>query len=190
MITVIVAGLLAFAAQGEADGKPKTPEEQYQALFNEYEAAYRAYVEANYKAKTEEDLAKLDAHPGRNPRGFAAGFMTLARKYPGSSAAEDALVWVASHVIYGTETEEAKRILIRDHIRSAKLAPIFALQWWGCGSEATERLLRESLARSALTARSGRTPAIGWPVTSPNRPSGHARRGVRALMRRPTDRAR
>jgi hypothetical protein len=148
MPTTILIGCFVFAALEASEDRPKTPREQYQALQQEYDAAFRAFVKANEEAKTEADLAKIGALPGGDPRSFAGGFMALAKKYPGTEAAEDALVWVASHVVFGPETEEAKRLLIRDHIRSTKLGPVFAFQRFTCGSAATERLLREAMSKN------------------------------------------
>ncbi len=140
-------GLLVFAAI-EGTDRPQTPGEQYQALQREQDAAFQAFVKANREAKTEADQAKVDALPGRNPRLYGVRFLALAQKYPGTEAAEDALVWVGSHVMFGPETEAAKRLLIRDHIRGAKLAPVFAFQRLTCGSAATERLLREAIVKN------------------------------------------
>jgi thiol-disulfide isomerase/thioredoxin len=132
----------------ECGHQPLSPDGQFQVLREEYESAFQAFIKADAEAKTKEEKAAVDTHPGRSPQCFSDRFMDLARAHPVSTAAEDALVWVASHVMFGRETEEAKRLLIRDHIRSPKLAPVFAFQYWSCGSEATERLLREALARN------------------------------------------
>ena len=149
MPSPLLMGLLIFAAF-EGPDQPGTPGAQYRALQREHDAAFQAFVKANREAKTEADQAKVDALdlPGRNPRLFGVRFLALAKKYPGTEAAEDALVWVGSHVMFGPETEEAKRLLIRDHIRSAKLAPVFAFQRFTCGSAATERLLREAMVKN------------------------------------------
>lgn len=130
------------------DRSASTPDERYRSLFQAWDADWQGFLKASREARTEEDWEAVNNHPGRRPSDHAAGFMALAREYPGTAAAEDSLVWVASHVMFGRETEEAKRLLIRDHIRSAQLAPVFAFQYWTCGSEATERLLRETLTRN------------------------------------------
>jgi hypothetical protein len=148
MLSAIATGFLIVTLVPGAGDEPKTPQEQFQALKRGYDTVFQAFVQANADAKTDAEIAKVNAHPGRNARGFAGGFMALATKYPRTEAAEDALVWVGSHVMFGPETEEAKRLLIRDHIRSAKLAPVFEFQRITCGSKATERLLREAMARN------------------------------------------
>ena len=39
--------------------------------------------------------------------------MDLARKHPGTTAAEDSLLWVCTHIYFHQNAEEAKRVLIR-----------------------------------------------------------------------------
>jgi thiol-disulfide isomerase/thioredoxin len=148
MPTTILIGCFVFAGLEASENSATAPREQYQALQREYNAAFQAFVKANEEAKTDADFAKIGALPGGNPKSFTGGFIALAKKYPGTEAAEDALVWVASHVLIGAETEEAKRLLIRDHIRSTKLGPVFAFQRNTCGSAATERLLREAMTKN------------------------------------------
>jgi hypothetical protein len=131
------------------------PDEEYRILARRYEESYEAFVTANREVKTKADQDAVDAHPGRNPRGFAGGFMRLARDHPGSKSAENALIWVASHVLYGSETEEAKRLLARDHIASAKLDRVFGSQWATPGSVATGLFLRRAFAESPHRAVRG-----------------------------------
>jgi alkyl hydroperoxide reductase subunit AhpC len=142
MLSTIGIGLLVVGLIPGAEDGSKTPEQQFQALKHDYDAAFQAFVKAQTDPEAAPDVL---VRAGKNPRSFAGGFMALAKKHPGTQAAEDALVWVTSHVIFGPETEEAKRLLTQDHIRSSKLAPIFAFQWITCGSKATERLLREAM---------------------------------------------
>jgi thiol-disulfide isomerase/thioredoxin len=127
---------------------PLTPDEHYQALSRKWEFDWQAFCKANDTAKSDQEIAALHKLPGCNPFLYVPDFMSLAREHPGSSAAEASLIWVASHAAFGRETEEAKKILSRDHIRSARLAPVFAFQILSIGSEETEPLLRKALAES------------------------------------------
>ena len=143
--------ILLVAVVAQSDGKAVDtpgPSQQYEALARRYEEAFQDFKRACLEARTEEDDRAASDHLGRKPQSFANDFMSLARTYPGSAAAEDALVWVASHVCYGSETEEAKRVLTRDHIASVKLGKVFAFQWNGPGSRATEELLRRAYTES------------------------------------------
>ena len=149
MRAVILAFVFLTPLDSPQDrAKSLTPDERYQALFQEWHTAWEGFLKANSEAKTEEELEAVGNHPGRSRLKYAAGFMALAREHPRTTAAEDSLVWVASHALFGRDTEEAKRLLTRDHIRSAKLAPVFAFQVLTIGSEATEPLLREALSRT------------------------------------------
>lgn len=148
MYALLLLGGLAAQADPQDAGEKPSPDREYQALAQRFEEAYEAFVKTSDEAKTQSGRQAVEAHPGLNPRGFAGDFMRLAWDYRGTEAAENALVWVASHVLYGPETEEAKRLLTRDHIASAKLAPVFEFQYRTPGSIATEQLLRQSLAKS------------------------------------------
>jgi hypothetical protein len=104
MTPTIAIGLLALMLIPGAADEPRTPQEQFQTLKRDYGAAFEAFVKASDQAKTEADAARVANHPGRNPRGFAGGFMAPATKHPRTEAAEESLVWVASHVMFGPET--------------------------------------------------------------------------------------
>lgn len=152
---LLLVGLVAQADLYD-EAEPPPPDQQYQALVRRYEEAFRAWTKASGEARTQADWDALDDHPGRNPRAFAGGFMKVAREHPGTTAAEDALIWVAAHTFATRDCEEAKRILVRDHVRSAKLAP--ALGWQGHYSdyfEGTEAFFRTVLAESPHRAIRG-----------------------------------
>jgi hypothetical protein len=148
MLIAIVAGFLGLAPVSGAEDRPNMPLEQFQVLKRDYDSAFQAFHQASTAAKSETEIAKADALHGQNARSFAGGFMALAKKYPSTETAEEARIWTASHVRFGPETEEAKRLLIRDHIPSARLAPDFEFHRLSCGSQATERLLREAIANN------------------------------------------
>src|SRR5262245_62234521 len=87
-ILVLVFGL-SLAAGQEAQDKPATPAEQYQALLKEYHAASQDLFS---RAKTDEErnktLASVDKFPLR--------FLELAEKNPKDPIALDALVQVVN----------------------------------------------------------------------------------------------
>jgi thiol-disulfide isomerase/thioredoxin len=129
-------------------GSP-TPDERFRAMRDAHQAAFDEFVRLNEMAKNPEDEAKVLAHPGRRPGDFAGGFMDLARKHPGTAAAEDSLLWVCTHIIFHQNAEEAKRVLVRDHIRSAKLGPALGFQGhYGDPFEGSEAFFRSVLAAS------------------------------------------
>ena len=139
-----------------AQGPPAGPAEQLRRLDAEHAAAWGAFQKANAEAKTDEQVAALSRMPGCQPRLYADRYMALATANPGTPMAEEALVWVGAHVMFGPETEEAKRLLLRDHVTSPRLAPVLAFQVLTVGSAATERLYRAVAADNpdrALRAR-------------------------------------
>src|SRR5260221_12241400 len=146
---MIITCMSMIVAMVWGPGDRGTPDQQYRALFEEHAALFREFAALSQTAKSPEELQRVDDHPGRKPMAFAHRFLALAKKYPETTAAEDSLVWIGSHAAFGADSEEAKRITIRDHVNSAKLGPLFAFQFWSCGSEASERLMREALAKNS-----------------------------------------
>jgi thiol-disulfide isomerase/thioredoxin len=136
---------IAMMIDGTGAGpKPPSPDQQFQALRDAHQAAFDAFVKADREAKTPEDEAKVNDHPGRKPRAFASAFMDLADKYPGSTAAEDALEWVTSHTFQTALCEEAKRRLAREFVRSSKLGPALGFQGhYGDFFEGSETFFRK-----------------------------------------------
>ena len=66
-----------------------------------------------------------------------------------SPFAEEALVWIVTHVQQDPILERAKVMLIRDHIRSASIGPVFDLsKLFLSRSRITEQLMRAALAKS------------------------------------------
>jgi RNA polymerase sigma factor (sigma-70 family) len=123
-------------------------EDEVKALIREYqekEDATRAGLKA---AKTpEERTALIDKRA--NPAAYAGALLQLAEQAPGTPQAEQALVWIAAHLTYGSMDERAKEMLARDHADGAGLEPVFRpSQIHMYGSRATERLFREVLAKN------------------------------------------
>jgi len=72
---LILAGVITHASPHDG-GERTSPEDEYQKLVRRYEAAYEVFVKASREARTKADEEAVLAHPGRNPRGFAGGFMS------------------------------------------------------------------------------------------------------------------
>jgi thiol-disulfide isomerase/thioredoxin len=113
-----------------AGADAQSPDRRYQSLAERYESAYRAYVKASQEAKKAEEFKALEPLQKRtDASSYAAEFLALADAYPRSTAAEDSLLWMCTHVTFLTkEGNEALRRLARDHARSAKLGPALAFQ--------------------------------------------------------------
>ena len=121
-----------------------------QAVLRDYQSDSQAYRDAAREAKTVEERRALRTLRGANPAFYAGALLQLAEQHPRSPAAEDALIWIVTNLMDGSMAERAKELVIRDHVQSAKLEPVFDfLQRFNpVGSRATERLFREALAKN------------------------------------------
>ena len=143
MIPALIA-CLAILCQAPADDPDdtRTPEERCRSLAARYEAELFAFRNAP------NDDAQLAARAKINPFEWGKRFLDLAEAFPKTEGAEDALLWIGSHVLYGESAERAKERLLRDHADSKKLGLVFAFQWNTPGSKATEALLRHAAEKS------------------------------------------
>ena len=119
-----------------------SPLKRYRQLAEQYEANFLAFEQA--PPGPAQDAAKDKV----NPKDWSKKFLELADSCPKTTAAEDSLVWIGSHLFYGTPAERAKERLLRDHADSEKLGPVFARLWYMPGSKATEALLRHEAEKS------------------------------------------
>jgi len=113
----------APAAQIEATRtqiKAGSPQAQYRALVDDYEDARKKFSDAYNKA-SEQERKKLE-YPAAEK--FSENFMTLAREHPTDPAGLDALVWVATNCRNQKEQEPALDLLLRNHLKSPKLADV------------------------------------------------------------------
>ncbi len=123
--------LLAFAPALPAwnkDDKPP-PAQQYQALVDEYDAAMKEYQKAAREAKTPQDRQKVFQEKYPRPDQFALRFLAFAKKHPKDPAAADASIWIITHmgavrINQKSPQSEARKILLRDHIQSEKMASL------------------------------------------------------------------
>jgi RNA polymerase sigma-70 factor (ECF subfamily) len=122
-------------------------EAQVKALIREYDEKEKGFESAYREAKT--DAAREALQGGLpNPASYAGALLQLAEADPGTPAAEEALIWIVTHLAWGSMVERAKEMLVRHHIRSDKLEPVLQRRINQAGSRATERLLREALAKN------------------------------------------
>ncbi len=147
----LALGMSAVAIADDGHASPPTPAEQYQVLFKEFHATAHGL----YKATTDEERQRAAEQMDKlSPR-----FLDLAQNYPVDPIALDALIQVinaelwlennTSHPGRGDDNPQAKAvaILLRDHLRSPKLAG--ACQRAGYGfSKDCETLLRTALEKS------------------------------------------
>jgi len=148
MIRVLLILSLSLAAD-DPKTVTRSPDDQFRTLRDAHQAAFDAFVKASEDAKTAEERAKVLEHPGRMTPQFMPPFMELARRYPGTTAAEDSLLWVATHNMQSPISIEAKRLLTRDFARSAKLGPALGFQGhYADYSDTSEAFFREVLTKN------------------------------------------
>ncbi len=100
-----------------------TPEDEVQALKDEYDDAVDEYRELRRGAQSPEDLeAASQKYPSADD--FAARFLAIAEKHPKGDAAADALVWVVERARSGEHGGKALDLLLQDHIERESLASI------------------------------------------------------------------
>lgn len=155
-IVVLVLGLSTGQAPGKSDG----PAEQYKAILKEFgEAAH-----ANWQAKTDEERKRAAARVEPLP----LKLLELAEKHPNEPWTLDALTHVitqeywldnySTHPGWGKDSRQARAlaIILRDHVRSEKLAEACKRAQYGFRQEC-ETFLRTVLEKSPH--RQSRGPA-------------------------------
>src|SRR5262249_21066789 len=118
-------------------------------------------------AKTDKDREKVQREKSPPVGKFAAGFMALARKFPSSPAAVDALFWVATHPVDVRDAGaglrgEALSILARDHVKSDRVGLLCTLLVFQIdpGTEEFLRGVHERAKRKGIRARSCASLAV------------------------------
>src|SRR5262249_28081465 len=124
-------------------------EERVKALIREYEDKDNAFLKSIREAKTTEKRKAVQTRRV-DPAFYAGALLQEAEINPGTPPDEEALIWIVSHLVYGSMAERATEVIARDHIRSDKLEALFTRNILinMTGSKATERLFREALAKN------------------------------------------
>lgn len=123
-----------------------TPEDEVQALKDEYDDAMQEYSTLRRGARSPEDLeAASEKYPSADD--FAARFLAIAEKHPKGDAAADALVWVVERARSGEHGGKALDLLLRDHIERESLASI-------CGGMQRDSTVRAEGALRKLMQKS------------------------------------
>ena len=134
--------------------KAVVPNHEYLALLEEYEPAHRALEKASLEAKGEQRQRETYLALARLDWKYAPRFLEIARKNPKDPVAIDALGWLVTNDFNPPESQQAADILIRDHLASERMIPIYrrlAITLNPAPSSAAERLLRAA-AEKAPTA--------------------------------------
>jgi peroxiredoxin len=115
-----------------AQNPSPSPEEQYASLIKERGDSLKQATEGLQAAKTDEERKKVLASYPTVDR-FGPRFLALAKKYPHTSAACDALVWIVGQSRVGFDTFPPSRIeltseamdqLARDHVDDKRVGQL------------------------------------------------------------------
>ncbi len=129
------------AAQKEQT--PKTPAEQLQALVKEFSDARTEFLKIYREAKTDEEREKLVKEKYPAPK-YAGRFLKLAQEHPDDPTALDALAWVVRNVGGGPDRQKALDLLVKDHLKSEKLADVCTALEGPEGETALRAILEKS----------------------------------------------
>ena len=127
------------------------PNREYSALLDEYESAHRDADKAFLAATTQQAQRAAFPEFGRLEWSFAGRFLEIARKYPQDPVAIDALGGLVAGRFTPPEADQAADILIRDHLKSGKLLPVYRQLStpFAAWSKAAERLVQDVESRLA-----------------------------------------
>jgi len=153
-VLVLLLALPALRADDDpkdkAKDKPATPAEQYKALLKEAQEAQQEFFGAIRSAKTAEDRNKVMQEKSPSAK-LMPKFLAFAEQYPKEPEALDALIWVMSDRFGGSGNTGARKkvmeILLRDHIKSEKLAVVCQSLGSGFASQDSQ-FLRSILEKS------------------------------------------
>jgi RNA polymerase sigma factor (sigma-70 family) len=154
------AGTARRTDLGDSRGavRAPAPQREYAILLLEYETARQAGEKAHAEAKSEPDRREAYLALGRLEWSNAPRFLEIARKYPRDPAAIDALGGLVANTFTPPEANEAADILIRDHLGSEKMMPIYdqlVVTLYPAPASAAERLLRAAEEKAPTAAARG-----------------------------------
>ena len=118
--------------RANAQNASVSPDEQYALLMREYNDSLKQATDGLQTAKTDEERRKVMASYPTVER-IGPRFLELAKKYPHTSAACDALVWIVGQSRIGSDTfppsrialtSEAMERLTQDHIDDIRVGQL------------------------------------------------------------------
>jgi RNA polymerase sigma factor (sigma-70 family) len=128
---------------------PSDVDEFVQSVIREGEAARKSYREINTAATSPQAYRESETQLSRQLASDAGMLLNEAERHPRTPAAEVALLWIACNIPQGSMFERAIELIVRDHIQSDQLKPLFDTRVaFDTDSKATEQFLREALAQN------------------------------------------
>ncbi len=120
-----------------------------QSVIDEGEKALKDHREINMAGTSTEGYRDAQTRLRRQLASDAGMLLSEAEVHPRTPAAETALIWMVRNGPYSSTVERAIELLVRDHIESDQLKPLFDINLnIQTDSKATEKFLREALAKN------------------------------------------
>jgi AhpC/TSA family len=147
VVATTAAVVAARADKPSPGGGP--PADRVKAIEKEYADARQAFNDAYRQAKTDDERQRLVREKSPRLETFTGKLLKLAQDHPNDPAAIDALV--AIRRLGGTDERRAVEMLVRDHVKSEKLAAACLTLSLG-HMEALRTILKESPHREVQCA--------------------------------------
>ena len=121
--SVLMALVIAPAANGQDDARKDSPQAQYQALVNEFRQAQQELSKAYRAAKTKDEQVALRRRMTTIGVDYTPRFMKLATDHSSDPVAVDALSWIVTGAsrFGGKEAGEALELLAKNHVDDKRL---------------------------------------------------------------------
>ncbi len=131
LLATIMVALLAtplLRAQDDKKDKPKTAQEQFEALMMELQTAREDANKSFRAAKTEAEREKIQPEFMKKLQAMTPRMLELAEKNPKDEVASEALMFVLSVAPKGPEQEKATSLFLKDHAERVPDACIMLAQ--------------------------------------------------------------
>jgi RNA polymerase sigma factor (sigma-70 family) len=150
-----IAGRAGEEVDGSKQSAPGDPHQtSVRSLIKESEAEFQGFLRST--ARSPDKQGELWVRHTESLAKFASALFKEAELNPKTPLAEEALVWIVTHHPPDPIVQRAMEIIIRDHIQSESIEPLFNLSKLILAeSTTTERLLREGLAKNPHRAVQG-----------------------------------
>lgn len=116
--------LVNDVAEEEMEERTATAQQRFDKINSDFATAMREYSTAMRKAKSSKERQEIYESSYPNPRDYVAPMLELAKEFPESETAPQALMWIVQRNRGGELADEARQLLLNNHIDSESLAEI------------------------------------------------------------------
>jgi thiol-disulfide isomerase/thioredoxin len=149
LISVNLAGVqTAGEPRKDASPRAKLAADRLQLLQNEYEKLDQTFASAQARAKTAEEVNRLDAQFSEQLRLLANRFLELANDNPLEPVAVDAVAWILNNDATSPAGQAASELLLRHHASRKETLAAARSSAFQDACPATETLVRGLIQRT------------------------------------------